>query len=473
MIFNSIHFLEFILIFIPLYYFFKGKLRLWFTLAASYFFYGYWDYSFLALVLASTVFEYNLALYLEKTEDEKKRKRLLITSIVFNLVILGFFKYFNFFIDSTNSVLGLFGTGTIHNTLHIILPIGISFYTFQAISYTTDVYKRKIKAETDFAAFSVYSIFFAKLTAGPILRAHDFLPQLKTDQKFTWDNFETGLARVLLGFAKKIIIADSLGSFVGTAFAFPDKYSSLYLIIGIIFYSFQIYCDFSGYSDIAIGIARILGYRFPENFNFPYLAKNFSEFWSRWHMSLSSWLREYLYIPLGGNRNGKFNAYRNLMITMLLGGLWHGANWTFVVWGGLNGVYLVVQRLILPYTERMGKIVPRQLFIPSAMIIVFLLTCFSRIFFRSNDFDSAFEMIKGVFAFNDMSFGHLPNKFVIIKNLGLVSILMILEYVHQSNDFEALVLKSPAFKIITFSAILWMIALFGTFSDSQFIYIQF
>ena len=361
MVFNSVAFLVFIGCFFPIYFLLKGNARLLFTLIASYVFYGWWDYRFLILIALSTCIDFYLSVLINNQEDPKRRKAVLAMSIFVNLAFLGFFKYFNFFIDSANDLLGLTGYGSGLTPMHIILPVGISFYTFQSMSYTIDVYRRAIRPEPSLLKFATFIGFFPQLVAGPIVRAVDFLPQLQKDHKFNWSNFQVGLAQVLVGFGKKIVIADSLAPFVDGVFAFPGSYTSLVLIIGVVFYSFQIYCDFSGYSDIAIGIARMLGFTFPMNFNLPYFSRSFSEFWERWHISLSSWLRDYLYIPLGGNRGGKFNMYRNLMLTMLLGGLWHGANYTFIVWGLLHGFYLVVQRLITNVKKRLGISFPGAL----------------------------------------------------------------------------------------------------------------
>ena len=286
----------------------KGKARLLLCLTGSYFFYGWWDWRFLGLIVISTLVDYTVGLFLERTREQKSRTQLLVLSMVVNLGFLAFFKYFNFFIESFAEMLVSTGLNPSISTLNIVLPVGISFYTFQSMSYTIDVYYRKIQVEPNFIRFATFISFFPQLVAGPIVRASDFLPQFQTDKKFEWDRFNAGVSQVLWGFFKKVAVADSLAPFVDQCFADPGAYSSIHLTIGVIFYSFQIYCDFSGYSDIAIGLARILGFDFPRNFRTPYFSKNFSEFWTRWHISLSSWLRDYLYIPLGGNRGGSFGS---------------------------------------------------------------------------------------------------------------------------------------------------------------------
>jgi len=473
MVFNSIPFLIFIALFIPIYYLLKGNARLWFILISSYVFYGWWDYRFLALIGFSTCMDYFLSFLIHNQQDPKKRKRAVLISIVVNLTFLGFFKYFNFFMDSAVTMLGYFGYEDNFDVLNIILPIGISFYTFQSMSYTIDVYRRTIAPEPSFLRFAAFIAFFPQLVAGPIVRAVTFLPQMQRDHKFQWSNFQIGLAQVLVGFGKKLVIADSLAPLVDAIFSTPEAYSSLTLIIGIVFYSFQIYCDFSGYSDIAIGLARMLGFEFPMNFNLPYFSKSFSEFWERWHISLSSWLRDYLYIPLGGNRNGKFQTYRNLMLTMLLGGLWHGANYTFIIWGFLHGFFLIVQRFITSIKKKLGIEFGRPINTLVSIVLVYSMVCLTWIYFRSPDLETAHTYIKGIVALDNLSFADLPYKFEITKGVLLLGILLFFEILSTRIDFGTVTLRSPAFRVASFAAILWLIALMGSFIDSQFIYFQF
>jgi len=473
MVFNSIAFLIFIACFFPIYFFLKGRARMVFTLISSFVFYGWWDYRFLILIIFSTCFDYYLSLVIDREQEPASRKRALTISIIINLAFLGFFKYFNFFIDSANDILGLTGYSGGFNALHIILPVGISFYTFQSMSYTIDVYRREIAPEPSLLKFATFIAFFPQLVAGPIVRAVDFLPQLQTDKKFKWSDFHGGFAQVLVGFGKKLIIADSLAPFVDAVFAFPGNYTSLVLIIGVVFYSFQIYCDFSGYSDIAIGIARMLGFQFPRNFNMPYFSRSFSEFWARWHISLSSWLRDYLYISLGGNRNGKWMTYRNLMLTMLLGGLWHGANYTFIIWGFLHGMFLIVQRLLDNVKSRMGLAFSGPVNAVFSVWIIYVFTCLAWIYFRSPDIGTAHTIIKGILSFNNLSFGDLPNKFLIVKGVLLIVLLLFFELLSSRIDLDGITVRSPVFRAVSFALILWSIALLGSFIDSQFIYFQF
>ncbi|QDT06823.1 Peptidoglycan O-acetyltransferase [Rubripirellula lacrimiformis] len=313
-------------------------------LVASYYFYAYWDARFCGLLIFSTIVDYMIANRIDASSSLAVRRRWLWASITTNLGLLGFFKYCNFFIESAEAVLAPWGMST--STLSIILPVGISFYTFQTMSYTIDVYRRRIPAATRPLDFALYVAFFPQLVAGPIVRARELMPQLATVPRLSRRRFYGGFQQLLRGAVKKVLIADRLGEMVDVVFAGPDLYSGATVSIAVIAYAGQIYYDFSGYTDMAIGVAKLLGYRFPANFRHPYLATSMSQFWGRWHMTLSRWLRDYLYIPLGGNRDGNLATYRNLMITMGLGGLWHGAAWTFVLWGIWHGAALCGQRWI-------------------------------------------------------------------------------------------------------------------------------
>lgn len=475
MVFNSLPFLLFLVVFLPLYFLMKGRLRLWWCLAGSYFFYGWWDWRFLGLILFSTLVDFSIGGRLARTENLLERKRLLWLSIGVNLGVLAFFKYFNFFADSLQEAVALFDWQLSWHNLHIILPVGISFYTFQSMSYTIDIYRRELEPEPDLLRFATYIAFFPQLVAGPIVRARTLLPQLRIDQAFRWDNFYAGSAQVLWGFFKKVAIADTLALFVDQCFEYPGHYGSLHLLIGVFFYAFQIYCDFSGYSDIAIGLARILGFYFPANFRTPYFSRNFSEFWTRWHITLSSWLRDYLYIPLGGNRQGQWKTLRNLMITMLLGGLWHGAGWTFVFWGFLHGLYLVLQRGLQGVGRTLGLVLLRtnKLIGALKMITVFMLTCLAWIFFRSSSFEVALTMIGRIASLEGFTPEKVINKFVVAQGGLLIGTLLLIEVLNLRWHFKLRLVEQPVLRAITFATLLWMIALFGTFGASAFIYFQF
>jgi len=316
-----------------------------FLLGASYLFYMSWNAWLVTLIIAMTVFDYCIALGLAASDSGRRRKLLLVLSLVGNLGTLAIFKYADFLTLSLQSLLASAGIHTNLSTLSIILPIGISFHTFQTLSYTIDVYHRRIEATRSIVDFALFVAFFPQLVAGPIVKAADFLPQLATDKRFDWDRLASGAQLFLVGLTKKLLIADQLAGLVDPVFAEPHRYVTRDLWLAMFCYGGQIYCDFAGYTDMAIGAARVLGFDFKPNFANPYLSTSLSDFWRRWHISLSTWLRDYLYIPLGGSRSGRLLTCRNLMITMLLGGLWHGASWTFVIWGAIHGAALVIAKL--------------------------------------------------------------------------------------------------------------------------------
>lgn len=475
MIFNSVVFLIFFAVFYISYLLLKNhKYRMFLCLVASYFFYGWWDWRFLSLILFSTFVDFYIGGKLHQEADVKKRKTFLIISLFSNLGLLFFFKYFNFFIDSFIEVANTMGMSPSVTSLNIILPVGISFYTFQTLSYTIDIYRKKLEPASDFFLFATYVSFFPQLVAGPIIRAIDLLPQFKFDHKITTKMITAGLFIVLVGYFKKVVVADTLAALVDHGFENPYAYTSLNLIIIVVFYAFQIYCDFSGYSDIATGIGKMLGFEFPKNFNLPYIAKNFSDFWQRWHISLSSWLRDYLYIPLGGNRHGNLMTQRNLMLTMLLGGLWHGANWTFVIWGFLHGSYLILQRLFEPLSQRLMKLIPGFIYSFFSIIITFLLVNIAWIFFRSQSVSDAFDLISYIGINRNFSFSDVKLKFQIIEAFFLICVLYGMELFHLfKSDLLDRFINSTVGGAISVSLILWMILLFGTFDNNNFIYFQF
>jgi len=323
------------------------KLRNWWLIIASYYFYCCWDWRFAVLIVLSTLVDYCAGLFIHHAKTARARKIWLMTSLIINLGCLGFFKYCDFFIDNFRTLMASAGIDVPLQPLQIILPVGISFYTFQTLSYTLDIYRGTLKPTTDFSKFALFVVFFPQLVAGPIVRAHEFMPQLERAPKYDEDATVRAFHQILSGLFKKIMIADVLAvTFVDPAFRNPEAFSGFWLLLAVYAYAIQIYCDFSGYSDIAIGSARLFGFELPVNFNRPYLATSLTDFWRRWHISLSTWLRDYLYIPLGGNKFGPILTYRNLLITMLLGGLWHGAAWNFVIWGGIHGIGLAVEKIL-------------------------------------------------------------------------------------------------------------------------------
>lgn len=395
MLFNSF---EFIFIFLPivllLYFNIKShKARLYMLLIASYIFYGYWNYKFVALLLLTTVIDFYIGLAISKLEDPVKRKRLLQFSLAVNLSILGFFKYFNFFIGSFYSLTSMMSSDPSRQFfLEIVLPVGISFYTFQSMSYIIDIYYKRTKPHTDFAAFAAYVALFPQLIAGPIVRHSDLVYQLEDPSRgtFDWNNFAQGIHLFCVGLCKKILLADRIALAIDPALLNFSSLSTPEAWLCALGYTAQLYFDFSGYSDMAIGLGRMMNFEFPQNFNSPYKSRSITEFWQRWHMTLSTWLRDYLYIPLGGNRLSKVKTYRNLMITMLLGGLWHGANWVYVVWGGYHGILLSIERF---FKNKKIKIVPQVLTLP----LTFFLIMIGWIFFRSPDMHFAYGWLHKMF----------------------------------------------------------------------------
>jgi alginate O-acetyltransferase complex protein AlgI len=362
----------------------KNRPRVLFLTLASYFFYCAWDYRFSTLILFSTIVDYFLGLKISSVEGKERKKFYLSLSLLANIGLLGFFKYFNFFLDNINAI-----AGSEFSTWNIILPVGISFYTFQTMSYTIDIYRRKISPEKDFLKFAFFVSFFPQLVAGPIVRAAEFLPQSQVLPEINKSRALAGFQIFLYGVIKKALIADTLAQFVDPVFSSPENFSSLTIWLGVIAYSIQIFTDFSGYSDMAIGVAHMLGYDLVKNFNRPYVSHSITEFWRRWHMSLSFWIRDYIYISLGGNRLGRFRTYINLLVTMLLGGLWHGASWSFVIWGGLHGVALAIERFFgldnRAYSNR-GKVLP--------WIVTMLFVANAWVFFRAQDLTVATEVFR-------------------------------------------------------------------------------
>ena len=405
MLFNSIDFAIFLPIVFFIYWFGTNQnitLQNFLIVAASYLFYGWWDWRFLSLILISTVVDYFIGIGLSREENLKNRKILLWTSIAVNLGFLGVFKYYNFFLDKFLEAFSLFGTEIKANSLDIILPVGISFYTFQTLSYSIDVYKRKLEPTKDFIAFSAFVGFFPQLVAGPIERASHLLPQFYKKRTFNSSSAIDGLRQILWGLFKKIVIADNCAQYANMIFDSPADYSGSTLVLGALFFTFQIYCDFSGYSDIAIGTSRLFGFDLMKNFNFPYFSRDIAEFWRRWHISLSTWFRDYLYIPLGGSRGDIWMKIRNIFIIFIVSGFWHGANWTFIIWGALNAIYFLPLMLTKKNRNNLD-IVAKGKFIPSYkdfsfMFLTFSLTVFAWIFFRAESVGHAFEYIGGIFS---------------------------------------------------------------------------
>jgi D-alanyl-lipoteichoic acid acyltransferase DltB (MBOAT superfamily) len=392
LLFNSLEFVIFLPLVLLGYNLLKHRGQNYFLLVASLLFYGSWDWRFLFLLFLTMIVDFYVAAYLEELREacasDHKRKLLLAISMFTNLAILGFFKYFNFFAGSMSALLSRFGMSVSQHTLNIILPVGISFYTFQSMSYTIDVYRGELKPAAKFLDFALFVSFFPHLVAGPIMKAHDLLPQVLSPRKVTKEQIISGIHLIAWGFWKKVFVADNLAPIVNNIFNLPST-TGFQSIIGIYAFTWQIYCDFSGYTDIARGVAKLIGFELILNFNLPYFSTSPKEFWTRWHISLSTWLREYLYFPLGGSRGSKWMMYRNLLLTMVLGGLWHGAAWNFVLWGLYQGGLLVLYRLLEPTLDFVfdGKsAVGRGLSFAIRVVIMFHLTCYGWLLFRANSF---------------------------------------------------------------------------------------
>lgn len=392
MLFTEFRFIPFFAVVFLIFWSLKNNdwRKIWLTVC-SYIFYGLWDWRFLSLILASTIIDYIVGLRLDAVKRHSARTKWLLTSIIFNLGALAFFKYFNFFSESASDFFNFLGIPVNTTTLNVVLPVGISFYTFQTMSYSIDIYRGKLQARHKFLDLACFVAFFPQLVAGPIVRAADFLPQLDSLKRFANVNVKFSLVLFAIGFFKKACVSDNLAPIVDKVFATPEAYNVFSVWMGVLAYAIQIYCDFSGYSDMAIACAGLLGYRLCENFNFPYFASSTTEFWRRWHISLSTWLKDYLYISLGGNRGTKIFTYRNLMLTMLLGGLWHGAAWNFVVWGGLHGLGLIVHKQWMELTKN-RKISYKRL--PFGTVLTFYWICITWVFFRAADFGKAVTILK-------------------------------------------------------------------------------
>lgn len=439
MLFNSFIFFFFLLVVLPVYYLLPAKYRNLHLLVSSYVFYGYWDWRFCLLLLASTVIDYYVGRTMHRASDPTVRKRLLWVSLFSNLGILGFFKYFNFFIGSFETMVTSMGGGGLDFLhLNIILPVGISFYTFQTLSYTIDIYRNKLKPSKSLLDFAVFVAFFPQLVAGPIERASNLLPQIERKPLPSREQIEQGIVLIITGLFRKVMIGDTTGRIVDHIFSEPEYYSSPELLMGLILFSIQIYADFSGYSRIARGTSKLLGVDLMKNFEQPYLSMNITEFWRRWHISLSSWLRDYLYISLGGNRKGVNRMYINLMLTMLIGGLWHGASWTFVIWGGLHGIYLAIHKWSLR-----GKRVPDEYTYTGLKSFViylakvtgtYILVLFTWLFFRANSFDDAFYFLEKMVYWESSVFA--GRIFLICFSFGALTLLFdFFEYYTKSHTF--------------------------------------
>jgi len=505
--FNSVEFATFFSVVFLLYLVVSHEWQNRLLLAASYLFYAAWDWRFLSLILISTAVDYTCAIRIHASQG-RRRRLFLIASMVTNLGILSLFKYFNFFSDSLIGFLGLFGLHATPCTLNIILPVGISFYTFQTMGYTIDVYRRRMEPQRRFGVFALFVAFFPQLVAGPIERASRLLPQITTRRHVTSEKLGRGAFLILYGLFQKIVVADNLAPVVDQVFGGPVPGNALHILLAVYAFAVQIFCDFAGYSNIARGVAACLGFDLMVNFHSPYFAVNPVEFWKRWHISLSSWLRDYLYIPLGGNRGGTLLTLRNLALTMLLGGLWHGARWTFVLWGAYHGLLLVAHRLYVQLTsglsdERSARL--RHVWTACKWAVFFHLVCLGWIFFRAQSTAEAWNMLGGLMCHQTWVFDEQA-KGVLLKLAPYVCLLLTIHFFRREKTtlkelevlagfdrdtaraiFEGIarrepdthndivsMLRWPVFiRVALYLALFYSIVIFGACDAQTFIYFQF
>jgi alginate O-acetyltransferase complex protein AlgI len=469
MLFNSIIFFSFLAIVLPTYHLLpKKKQRNCFLLFASYFFYGYWDWTFCLLIAISTIADYFLAIQIEQSKEQTRKKSLLIASLTINLGILGFFKYFNFFVDSFSQMVGQLGFTPDYLHLNIILPVGISFYTFQTLSYSIDVYRGNLKPTKNFIDFALFVAFFPQLVAGPIEKARDLLPQLKSKRIPSKQQISEGIILIITGLFRKVMIGDVSGRYVDHILNDMSYYRSSELLFAMFLFSIQIYCDFSGYSKMARGCAKLLGFELSINFEQPYLALNITDFWRRWHISLSSWLKEYLYFSLGGNRKGKTRTKINLFITMLLGGLWHGAGMNFIIWGGLHGLYLSIHKWYKgPNSESPHN--SNILIKITKIITTFILVQFSWVFFRLPNLDQIYIFFQKLIYWESSDLTLVLLRISMTFTVVLL-LLDVLENYFKSHTFLMLTNSPIRYGILT---VVFFITILFIYQDEAFPFIYF
>ncbi len=469
MLFNSFEFLIFLFIVFILYWRMNNNLKLQnlLILVSSYVFYGWWDWRFLGLILLSTFVDYFVGIQIEKNEAQIKKKWWLAFSMVFNLGLLGFFKYFNFFVSSWIDAFGLSHESSSNWMIQVILPVGISFYTFQTMSYSLDIYYKKLKPVHDFVTFAAFVSFFPQLVAGPIERASQLIPQISKKRYFNYESAIEGLILIVWGFFKKVVIADNLAPIVNDIFANYSSYSGGTLILGAVLFAFQIYGDFSGYSDIAIGTSKLFGIELMSNFRFPYFSRGIAEFWRRWHISLSTWFRDYLYIPLGGSKVGKLKSIRNVLIIFIVSGFWHGANWTFVAWGTIHGLLFMPIFMFGLNRKHVDSVVAQNSIFPNfkelvAMTFTFILVTFAWIFFRAESIAHAFNYIGSI------SLSSPAYKSALVYPL----VLLCLEWINRKDERRPFVGFNKTVVLVCLFVAVLLFRHFDT-SNIEFIYFQF
>ncbi|MEQ9376682.1 MAG: MBOAT family O-acyltransferase [Imperialibacter sp.] len=468
MLFNSIEFLLFLPVVFALYWFVFGKsLRLqnMLLLLASYVFYGWWDWRFLSLIFLSTVVDFITGLRIDAAQQQQTKKNWLTVSLVFNLGLLGFFKYYNFFVSSWIEMFSQMGIYMDPWTMNIVLPVGISFYTFQTMSYSLDIYYGRLQPTKNFVNFAAFVSFFPQLVAGPIERASSLLPQIANPRKWDYRTGVEGLRQILFGLFKKVVIADSLSGPVNEIFSNYPGFAGGTLVLGALFFALQIYCDFSGYSDIAIGVAKLFGIKLMVNFNFPYFSSSIAEFWRKWHISLSTWFRDYVYYPLGGSRVATKTAVRNIFVVFLVSGLWHGANWTFVVWGALHALYFIPSFYLKQKKVEVIRSKSSFFLVAIKTAWTFLIVCFAWIFFRSESLASAFDYIR------HLSPHFTADYFSSFKYVAFFLMIELLVFFFKRIDYDMAGYR--ALRYFSYAVLAFSIISHSTRSGSDFIYFQF
>lgn len=484
MLFNSLQYALFLPVVVIVYFALPQRFRWMFLLAVSYYFYMCWNAGYALLMLLSTAVTYAAGRLMHGASGKKRRTLYLVSSLVINLGILFLFKYFNFFNGTIAELAGLLGADYQPLKLSLLLPVGISFYTFQALGYTIDVYKGKSGPEKHFGKYALFVSFFPQLAAGPIGRYESLMPQFKNMRRLDFQRIKSGLLLIAQGLVKKLVIADRLAVLVNTIYDSPEKYNGVHFAVATVFFTFQIYCDFSGYSDMAVGSARLLGYDLTVNFKRPYLSTSISDFWKRWHISLTSWFRDYIYIPLGGNRK---RHLANIMAIFLISGLWHGANLTFILWGFLNGLYQIVGLKLRPYTAKLkaalkiGEDSPGLRFFK--WLYTFALVCFAWIFFRADSMGDTVFILNKLFTFDSSFFANMKmaglgmDKADLFVSFLLIALLMLYEYIQERVNLGAYLGKKPlVVRWAVYAAVFVLIIIFGVYGDAngvQFIYFQF
>jgi len=489
MLFNSLEFAIFFPVVTALFFILPHRFRWLLLLLASCFFYMFFKPLYIFILIFTIIIDYFAGIWIAREPDKKKKKYLLLLSIIANVGVLAVFKYYNFIVSNLNAILPWAGKGEGIPLLNILLPIGLSFHTFQAMSYTIEVYRGHQKPERHFGIYALYVMFYPQLVAGPIERPQNIIHQFYEKKRMNYENIRSGLILIAWGLFKKVVIADRLALFVNHVYGNPYDYKGLPLIMGTIFFAFQIFCDFSGYSDIAIGTARCMGFVLMKNFDRPYMAQSVGEFWRRWHISLSTWFRDYVYIPLGGNRVTKWRWYLNIMIVFILSGIWHGANWTFAIWGMLHGIYLAVEHMVRKRSPQKGRRTTGMFLTILNRGYVFVLVTIAWVFFRAKDVSTAFYIIRNFFSgipeqvrqvIHNENFLRLKLLYMnqsgvdFIEALIFIGIMICVHFVQKGKDFDQWLTYKPSYvRWPVYYGLLLAFICFGIFDKSGFIYFQF